>query len=71
MTDGQQPEQCIYKSAEGHVLRLLTDLFVEGIESQLCCVVGAAKGGDITAHHAGVGLAIILTIPLPVLLHHL
>ena len=48
-----------------------TDLLVEGVDGELCCVVSAAQGGDIAAHHAGVGLAIILTVPLPILFHHL
>ena len=47
------------------------DLFIEGVEGELCSVVGAADGGHIAAHHAGVGLTIILAVPLPVLLYHL
>lgn len=50
---------------------LVTDLLVERVESELSCVVCASQRGDIAAHHAGVGLAIILTVPLPILLNHL
>lgn len=48
-----------------------TDLFIEGVERELGSVVCAAQGGHIPPHHAGVGLAIILTVPLTILLHNL
>lgn len=52
--------------------RLLeTDLFIEGVERELSSVVCAAQGGHIAPHHAGIRLAIILTVPLPILLHNL
>lgn len=48
-----------------------TDLLVESVDSELSCVVCAAQGGHVAAYHAGVCLAIILTVPLPILLHNL
>ena len=50
---------------------LEADLFIEGIERELSSVVCAAQGGHIAPHHTGVRLAIILTVPLPILLHNL
>ena len=46
-------------------------LLIECIEGELCSVVCAADGGHVAPHHAGVGLAIILTVPLPILLDYL
>ena len=46
-------------------------LVIERIEGELCSVVCTADCGHVAPDHAGVGLAIILTVPLPILLHHL
>ena len=51
--------------------RRLIDLLIEGIQGELCRVVGAAESGHVAPHHAGIGLAIILAVPLSVLFHNL
>ena len=49
----------------------MTDLLIEGIQGQLCRVVSAAESGHVAPHHAGIGLAIILAVPLSILFHNL
>ncbi len=49
----------------------LTNLLVESIEGELCRVVSAAESGHVAPHHAGIGLAIILAVPLSILFHNL
>ena len=49
----------------------MPDLLIEGIQGELCRVVGAAESSHVTPHHAGVGLAIILAVPLSILFHNL
>jgi len=51
--------------------RRLPDLLIEGIQGEVCRVVGAAESSHVTPHHAGVGLAIILAVPLSILFHNL
>ena len=49
----------------------LTHLLIEGVQGELCCVVSAAESSHIAPHHAGIGLAIILAVPLSTLFHNL
>ena len=52
-------------------LRPATDLLIKGVEGELCCVVSAAQLHHVAPHHTRVRLAIVLTVPLPILLYHL
>ncbi len=51
--------------------RRLTNLLIEGIQGELCRVVSAAESSHIAPHHGGIGLAIILAVPLSILFHNL
>ena len=44
---------------------------IEEVDGALAGVVGALDEGDVSADHAGVGLAIILAQPHAILLHNL
>lgn len=49
----------------------LTNLLIEGVQGELCHVVGAAERGHVPPHHAGIRLAIVLAVPLSILFHNL